>query len=228
MATPHVAGIAGLLYSYEPNLTQSDIYTILLNTAVDLGAPGRDNQYGWGLVQAGKALEYLINVGREHGVAPTGGALNPAGGGSPGSVALSALIRDRRPQGRSVSRRGAIRPTSGAERHPTRILLRLEDATGARVRPSRQETARQAQALLDLHPGARIPEAGRGGITGGSSTAAGPSTAIPSDISQAIEAPGVIILEAESSQGWLRLLEDLASDPAVRYAQPVYRYRPIW
>ncbi|MFW5843949.1 MAG: S8 family serine peptidase, partial [Spirochaetota bacterium] len=206
MATPHVAGIVGLLYAYEPNLSQSEVYTILLNTAEDLGEPGRDDSYGWGLVQAGKALEYLINAGREHGVAPSGGALSPQTEGA-GSVGIAGVIPGTRPRGVVPQRRGALRPTPGAERHPTQILLRLEDAArggraGDRGRPSLTETARQAEALGNLHPGARIPET-------------------------PVRGPGVIVLEAADPAGWLTLLEELAADPAVRYAQPVYRYRLI-
>ncbi len=202
MATPHVAGIVGLLYSYEPNLTQSDVYTILLNSAEDLGEPGRDDSYGWGLVQAGRALEYLINAGREHGVAPSGGALSPQAGGGGSSVGIAGVIPGTRPRGVVPQRRGALRPTPGAERHPTQILLRLEDAAAGGRRPSLAETARQAEALGNLHPGARLAE-------------------------PPVRGPGVIVLEAADPAGWLTLLEELAADPAVRYAQPVYRYRII-
>ncbi|MFO8063588.1 MAG: S8 family serine peptidase, partial [Spirochaetia bacterium] len=33
MATPHVSGVVGLLYSYAPNLTQDAVYAVLQNTA---------------------------------------------------------------------------------------------------------------------------------------------------------------------------------------------------
>ncbi|TVR58706.1 MAG: hypothetical protein EA426_09505, partial [Spirochaetaceae bacterium] len=56
MAAPHVAGVVGLMYAYNPNLTQHAVRDILRRTAVDLGAPGWDPEYGYGLIDAGKAL----------------------------------------------------------------------------------------------------------------------------------------------------------------------------
>lgn len=63
MATPHVAGAAALIY--EGNLTDvngdgyannKDVRMILQNTAKDLGDPGMDNIYGYGLVDASNAV----------------------------------------------------------------------------------------------------------------------------------------------------------------------------
>ncbi|MCO4763645.1 MAG: S8 family serine peptidase, partial [Myxococcales bacterium] len=59
MATPHVAGVAGLIWSYNPGWTNKQLRAALQATAVDLGAPGRDNAFGYGLVQAKAALDYL-------------------------------------------------------------------------------------------------------------------------------------------------------------------------
>lgn len=57
MATPHVAGIAALLYSNGNAATPGQIRNILQSTAEDLGTPGRDNIYGYGLVNAYAALQ---------------------------------------------------------------------------------------------------------------------------------------------------------------------------
>jgi len=59
MATPHVSGVAALIWSYDPSWTNADIRGALAETAEDLGAPGRDNAYGFGLIQARAALDYL-------------------------------------------------------------------------------------------------------------------------------------------------------------------------
>ena len=59
MATPHVSGVAALLWSSDPSLTNADIREAMDATALDLGAAGRDNAYGYGLVQAYNALGYL-------------------------------------------------------------------------------------------------------------------------------------------------------------------------
>lgn len=58
MATPHVAGAAALLRSARPDLDVAKVRESLEQTAKDLGPVGRDAQYGFGLVQAAKAIEY--------------------------------------------------------------------------------------------------------------------------------------------------------------------------
>ncbi len=55
MATPHVAGLAGLVKSNNPGFTAGDIYNRLDSTALDLGAAGRDTTYGEGLIQGAAA-----------------------------------------------------------------------------------------------------------------------------------------------------------------------------
>src|SRR5438093_5704105 len=58
MATPHVAGIAAMLI--QQGITDpAAIEAVLEQTAIDLGAPGRDDQYGFGLVDARAALRGL-------------------------------------------------------------------------------------------------------------------------------------------------------------------------
>lgn len=56
MATPHVSGLAALLWSYKPALSAADIRSIIQQTAVDKGTAGFDNYYGWGRINAGAAM----------------------------------------------------------------------------------------------------------------------------------------------------------------------------
>ena len=56
MATPHVSGVAALLLAKGNATTPDQVRTALQNTAKDLGALGRDDTYGWGLVNAYAAL----------------------------------------------------------------------------------------------------------------------------------------------------------------------------
>jgi len=58
MATPHVSGVAALVWSANPALTNAQIREALDKTALDLGPAGRDDATGYGLVQARKALEF--------------------------------------------------------------------------------------------------------------------------------------------------------------------------
>jgi len=63
MATPHVSGVAALIWSVNPAWTNVQIRQALESTAQDLGPTGRDNSYGHGLVQAKAALELLMGSG---------------------------------------------------------------------------------------------------------------------------------------------------------------------
>ena len=55
MATPHVSGVAALLWSHRSLWTNVQIRAALQQSAMDLGAPGIDAAYGFGLVQAKSA-----------------------------------------------------------------------------------------------------------------------------------------------------------------------------
>ena len=59
MSAPHVAGVAALVWSHFPDLSAADIRAVLAATAEDLGSAGRNNEFGYGLVQARAALDYL-------------------------------------------------------------------------------------------------------------------------------------------------------------------------
>lgn len=59
MATPHVAGVAALIWSANLTWSNVQIREAMKETTIDLGAEGRDVAYGYGLVQAAEALEYL-------------------------------------------------------------------------------------------------------------------------------------------------------------------------
>ncbi len=56
MSTPHVAGVVALMRSANPDLDVITIKQILIDTANDLGAPGEDNLYGWGFLDAWEAV----------------------------------------------------------------------------------------------------------------------------------------------------------------------------
>ncbi len=56
MAAPHVTGIAALILAREPQLTPGQLSDRLLNFAIDLGAAGRDDIFGRGLVNARNVL----------------------------------------------------------------------------------------------------------------------------------------------------------------------------
>ncbi|MGC9334133.1 MAG: S8 family serine peptidase [Anaerolineae bacterium] len=67
MATPHVSGVAALLWSANPEWTNVQIREAMCATALDLGDEGWDMHYGYGLVQAYDALKYLQHPGKGKG-----------------------------------------------------------------------------------------------------------------------------------------------------------------
>jgi subtilisin family serine protease len=56
MAAPHVTGVAALVLATNPSLTGAQLMARLQNTAIDLGPPGPDDIYGFGLVNAYNAV----------------------------------------------------------------------------------------------------------------------------------------------------------------------------
>lgn len=57
MAAPHITGALGLLMERFPYLDNAQVRDVLLTTARDLGAPGVDAIYGWGMVDLKTAIE---------------------------------------------------------------------------------------------------------------------------------------------------------------------------
>jgi len=71
MATPHVSGVAGLVWMYFPDCTNIQIRHVLAYTAKNVGPRGCEDEYGYGLIQAKSAYDYLLQDGN------CGGDLGP-------------------------------------------------------------------------------------------------------------------------------------------------------
>ncbi len=82
MATPHASALAALVWSHFPDCSNSNIRSAINASAEDLGSNGRDQSYGYGLVQAANAYNYLNQYG-------CSGNSNGGGSGGSGSSALS-------------------------------------------------------------------------------------------------------------------------------------------
>ena len=101
MATPHVAGVAALVFSspidkiYDADddnvWDASEVRAKLQATALDLGTTGKDNTYGYGLVDAVKAT-----TGSVDNVPPTISSLTPSDGAFIKTAAptISATVSD--------------------------------------------------------------------------------------------------------------------------------------
>jgi Subtilase family/IPT/TIG domain len=64
-AAPHAAAIAGLIKSFNPALTPTQIRTALTSTALDIEASGVDRDSGAGIVMAFQAIQSLAGTGQE-------------------------------------------------------------------------------------------------------------------------------------------------------------------
>lgn len=63
MATPHVSGVAALVWSHFPNCSAKQIRQVLNASAKEIGRPGKDPEFGFGLVQAKAAYDRLAATG---------------------------------------------------------------------------------------------------------------------------------------------------------------------
>jgi len=55
-SSPIAAGVAALILAANPKLTNQELLGVLTATADDIGAPGFDSSFGWGRVNAARAL----------------------------------------------------------------------------------------------------------------------------------------------------------------------------
>ncbi len=62
MACPHVAGAFALLRQVNPNATVDTIKWALMESAQDLGSPGEDNAYGFGIINILHAMDLIPSV----------------------------------------------------------------------------------------------------------------------------------------------------------------------
>lgn len=63
MATPHVAGVIALMKAIDPAITPADVDGFLVNFLIvsDIGQTGRDDYYGYGLIDAKKAADVAFS-----------------------------------------------------------------------------------------------------------------------------------------------------------------------
>jgi subtilisin family serine protease len=63
MATPHTAGLAALILDAVPGMTNHDVRWCMGTSALDLGDPGKDNDYGHGRIQCLPAINKALDGG---------------------------------------------------------------------------------------------------------------------------------------------------------------------
>jgi thermitase len=62
MAAPHVSGLAALLWGACPLESNEQVRHVIESTAVDLGSPGWDQEFGYGRIDARAAIGYYFSL----------------------------------------------------------------------------------------------------------------------------------------------------------------------
>ncbi len=93
-STSHVSGVMALLLSADPDMTVATLETALKQSASDLGQLGADNTYGYGLVDALSAFNYLTgqrDIDVTDSISPERDHLVAFGSVTPGGEALASV-----------------------------------------------------------------------------------------------------------------------------------------
>jgi len=95
MAAPHVSGVAALILASNPSLDRNSLQNLLLRYATDIGDSGRDDFYGWGMVNARNSLAQGVQPSVQLYVrvynATTGAIVQTQPAGAGGTFAFSGL-----------------------------------------------------------------------------------------------------------------------------------------
>jgi len=103
MATPHVAGAVAILRQFNPDATPQQIKQALMYSARDLGIEGEDNDYGWGVIDIRRALNYMPPP---TGIFPAvlGSIVSGDGVADPGeSIGLQVMVENLGRPGNNIS-----------------------------------------------------------------------------------------------------------------------------
>jgi subtilisin family serine protease len=87
MATPHVAGVAALIRAIQPSLADYQVRQRIIDTVIDLGSSGWDEEFGYGRVSAKNAVGPWAEIGGPTQV-PPGQTCEWTGNGSGGVGSL--------------------------------------------------------------------------------------------------------------------------------------------
>ncbi len=94
VSAPIVAGVAALVLSAQPGITADEVTSVLRQSADDLGAAGWDSTYGWGRVNAARAVGASGGTGPDT-QPPTVSFASPANGATvSGTITVQVSASD--------------------------------------------------------------------------------------------------------------------------------------
>ncbi|MEN6519153.1 MAG: S8 family serine peptidase [Methanospirillum sp.] len=121
-ASPHVGALCALIWSAKPELSAAAVRGALFSSAVDLGATGRDNVYGWG--RADGAAMYALLAAPVFTPTPIQAVTVAPATAAPTATPTPAAVATRSPfgkryaigdlRGRTVGTGATIAPGSGS------------------------------------------------------------------------------------------------------------------
>lgn len=169
MATAFVSGTAAILLSVKPDLSVTELREILVGTARDVGAPGRDDATGSGMLDAAAAVAELLR--RYPTTAPptidgdglVGGTFAVRAAGA----AVVGWLRCTEPGPASTQVPGACRAIPGATgvtysprpRDAQRFIRAvIEDASGRQVTATTPRVMAVALAATQVGNGTRLAD----------------------------------------------------------------------
>lgn len=91
MACPHVAGVAALVWSHFPWISAKTLREVLIQSATDLGDDGRDERFGFGLVDAKAAYDLLASGYTSGPSAEPSSSMSPSQSSSPSSEPSTSI-----------------------------------------------------------------------------------------------------------------------------------------
>lgn len=93
-SSPLTAGVAALMLSANPSLTPAQVDSILVSTADDLGAAGRDDYYGAGRINAARAVAAAKSTTTADTQAPSVAISSPGPSTVAGTVPVTVAASD--------------------------------------------------------------------------------------------------------------------------------------
>lgn len=95
-SSPMVAGLAALVWSVNPNLSNTQVWEVIRQNADDLGTAGRDDYFGWGRINAARTIAAAkLLVPATDTTKPTTSLTAPASGTTlTGEVSVTANASD--------------------------------------------------------------------------------------------------------------------------------------
>ena len=113
MASPLVAGLASLVWGRDPGLSSAQVASLIVGTAIDLGAPGRDDYFGSGLVDASLAVR-IAAVAQSTAPAESQSAFAPSSASANAPVRPGAVLVKFKAGTTEASRQASLKALGAA------------------------------------------------------------------------------------------------------------------